>query len=143
MHQILTQEDRAIGRDNMTKSEQKRFRDVLRKTQVDLEKNGISGREALAIEVCADELDRTQHAQERDLAMGGLDRNARRLREVRTALSRIDAGTFGICLDCEKEISMKRLSAMPWTASCIVCQEAAETVGQPCSTAGEMALAAD
>jgi len=132
-----------MGRGNMTKSEQKRFRDVLKKTQVDLEENGISGREALAIEVSADELDRTQHAQERDLAMGGLDRNVKRLREVRAALARIDAGAFGICLDCEKEISMKRLSAMPWTASCIVCQEAAETACQPWSSAEELVLAAD
>jgi hypothetical protein len=56
----------------MTKIEQKRFRDVLRTRQADLEEDGNSGREALAIEVSADELDRTQHAQERDLAMGGL-----------------------------------------------------------------------
>jgi DnaK suppressor protein len=90
--------------------------------------------------VSADELDRTQHAQERDLAMGGLDRNARRLRKVRAALTRINAGTFGICLDCEKEISMKRLAAMPWTASCIVCQEAGETASQPWYVAEDVVL---
>ena len=125
----------------MTKIEQKRFRDVLKKRQADLEEEGNSGRHAFAIEASADELDRTQHAQERDLAMGGLDRNAKRLREVRAALTRIHAGTFGICLDCEKEISMKRLAAMPWTASCIVCQEAAETASPPWSAAEELVLA--
>jgi len=45
-----------------------------------------------------------------------LDRNCKMLREVRAALSRIDAGMFGICLGCYEDISMKRLAAMPWTA---------------------------
>jgi DnaK suppressor protein len=35
-------------------------------------------------------------------------------------------GTFGICLDCEGEISMKRLTAVPWTTSCITCREAVD-----------------
>jgi DnaK suppressor protein len=44
--------------------------------------------------------------------------------DVRAALGRIAANTFGICLDCEEEISLKRLMAVPWTPSCIGCQEA-------------------
>jgi DnaK suppressor protein len=126
----------------MTKIEQKNFRDVLKKKQADLERDGSSGREALAIEESADELDRTQRAQERDFALGGLDRNAKLFREVRAALMRIDAGTFGICVDCEKDISMKRLAAMPWSAACIVCQEAAETAGQPWNVAEELLASA-
>ena len=122
----------------MTKIEQNRFRDILKKKHADLQRDGNSGREALVIEESADELDRIQHAQERDFALGGLDRNARLLREVRAALARIDAGTFGICLDCENEISAKRLAAVPWTASCIVCQEAAEMASQPASASEEL-----
>jgi len=114
----------------MTKIELNRFRDALKKRQAELEENGNSGRAALAIETSADELDRIQHAQERDLAMGGLDRNARLLRQVRAALSRIADGTFGVCLDCENDISMKRLAAVPWTPSCLACQEATETASQ-------------
>jgi DnaK suppressor protein len=47
---------------------------------------------------------------------------------VRATLRRIDAGAFGICLDCEEDIGMKRLVAVPWTTSCIVCQEAADSM---------------
>lgn len=83
-------------------------------------------REALAIEPSADELDRIQLAQERDFAMEALNRESLRLREIRAALLRIDSGSFGTCLDCEEEISAKRLAAVPWTALCIVCQEAAD-----------------
>jgi DnaK suppressor protein len=128
----------------MTKIDLKRFRDALKKKQGDLEDSGNSGREALAIEISADELDRIQHAQERDFVIGGLDRNAKLLRQVRAALGRIDAGTFGICLDCDEEISMKRLAAMPWSGSCISCQEAADNMaGQPGNMHEELLMSAD
>jgi DnaK suppressor protein len=125
----------------MTKIEQTRFREVLKKRQADLEETSNNGRKALAIEGSADELDRIQQAQERDFALGGLDRTAKLLREVRAAIDRINAGTFGICLDCQKDIGVRRLAAMPWTASCIVCQEAGEMARQPWSVAGELVLA--
>jgi DnaK suppressor protein len=48
--------------------------------------NGSRNREALAFETSPEELDRIQHAQERDFAIGELDRESMRLREVRAAL---------------------------------------------------------
>ena len=125
----------------MTKIEQTRFREVLKKRQADLEETSNNNRQALSIEVSADKLDRIQQAQERDFALGGLDRTDKLLREVRAAINRLDASTFGICLDCDKDIGMKRLLAMPWTASCIVCQEAAELANQSWSGADELLLA--
>jgi len=109
----------------MKKSELDRFQKALENRQADLS-DGRRNREALAIETSADELDRIQHAQERDFAMGAIDRESARLREVRAALGRIANGSFGICLNFEEEISTKRLAAVPWTALCIVCQEAAD-----------------
>ena len=101
------------------------FRKILKTRQAELS-NGRSNREALAIETSADELDRIQQAQERDYAMGAIDRDSLRLREIRAALERIEDGSFGICLNCEEEIAAKRLAAVPWTSLCIICQEAAE-----------------
>jgi DnaK suppressor protein len=112
----------------MTKIELNGFRDVLKDRQTELEDRNRS-RTAIAIETSADELDRIQNGQECDLAIGTLDRDSRLLRDVRAALNRIDTGTFGVCFDCEEDISMKRLAAVPWKASCIVCQEAADRVG--------------
>jgi DnaK suppressor protein len=86
----------------------------------------LGKREVIAVNLSADTLDQTQHAAERDMAVGQLERESTRLDEVRAALRRIDLGTFGICLDCEGEISMKRLTAVPWTTSCITCREAAD-----------------
>jgi len=111
----------------MTKIELNRFHLSLKNKLADLE-NGNRNRGAIAIETSPDELDRIQHGQERDLAMGALDRDSKLLREVRSALIRVDAGTYGICSDCQEDISMKRLTAVPWTASCIVCQQAADSM---------------
>ncbi len=107
------------------------FRKTLKTRQAELSEV-LHNREALAIETSADELDRIQQAQERDYAMGAIDRDSLRLREIRAALERVEDGSFGICLNCEEEIAAKRLAAVPWTALCIVCQEAAErTVSDP------------
>jgi DnaK suppressor protein len=107
----------------MTKTELNAFRRALENKQGELV-NGNRNREALAIETSPDELDRIQHSQERELAIGNLDRNSTLLREVRAALGRIEADRFGICVGCEEPINPRRLAAVPWASSCIVCQEA-------------------
>lgn len=109
----------------MTKNELNTFRKSLENQRTELG-NGNKNREALAIETSPDDLDRIQHASERDYAMGYLERSSNRLREVHEALHRLDEGTFGICAGCEENISPKRLAAVPWTSYCIVCQELAD-----------------
>jgi len=109
----------------MTKNELNGFRRALENKVLEIG-NGSSNREALAIETTSDELDRVQNANDRDYAMGNLERNSSRLGEVRAALHRMAAGTYGICLGCEEDINLKRLAAVPWTAYCIACQEAAD-----------------
>ena len=122
----------------MTKIELNRFQHALKKKLADLE-DGNRNRGAIAIETSPDEMDRIQHGQERDLAIGALDRDSRLLGEVRAALIRIDARTYGICIDCEEDISMKRLTAVPWTASCITCAQAADCVAsEPWSASQEL-----
>jgi DnaK suppressor protein len=125
----------------MTKNELTRFHLSLKNKLADLE-NGNRNRGAIAIETSPDELDRIQHGQERDLAMGALDRDSKLLRQVRAAVIRLNTGTYGICSDCQENISMKRLTAVPWTASCILCQQAADSMPGQHWNAGEELLAA-
>ena len=40
------------------------------------------------------------------------------LKEVRLAMARIDAGTFGLCENGGEHIDEKRLEAIPWTRYC-------------------------
>jgi DnaK suppressor protein len=109
----------------MTKIELNTFRRALEAKQAELGR-GNRNREALAIETSPDELDRIQHANDRDYAMSNLERNSNRLREAQAALRRINAGAFGICIGCEENITSRRLAAVPWAPLCIVCQEAAD-----------------
>lgn len=48
------------------------------------------------------------------------------LAEIDAALKRIDAGTYGTCTNCGKEIAPERLEAYPWAALCIDCARQAE-----------------
>jgi DnaK suppressor protein len=48
------------------------------------------------------------------------------LATVTAALSRIDAGTYGICLDCGQPIPYTRVLAAPSAVSCIHCQSRTE-----------------
>ncbi len=42
------------------------------------------------------------------------------------ALTRIERGEYGVCIDCGEPISERRLENFPYAARCIVCQEALE-----------------
>lgn len=45
------------------------------------------------------------------------------LRDVRSAMKRLDDGTYGVCKYCGKPIDDRRLLARPWSSSCIACKE--------------------
>src|ERR1035438_7115788 len=109
----------------MTKHELNGFRTNLITKESEWKK-AIRNREAIAIETNSDVLDQIQHATERELELGRLERESNLLHDVRSALRRIDTDMFGFCLNCEEEISPKRLAAVPWTRFCITCQEAAD-----------------
>jgi RNA polymerase-binding transcription factor DksA len=42
------------------------------------------------------------------------------------ALERLDAGTFGRCVECGMEIPAERLDDLPYTPYCVVCEAAHE-----------------
>jgi DnaK suppressor protein len=109
----------------MTKTELNHFKKILEAKQDELERV-VRNRDAITIEKSADALDEVQHAAERELAIRNLDRESNLLRNVRSALRRIEEGSFGVCLHCEEDISPKRLAAVPWAPFCIQCQEQAD-----------------
>jgi RNA polymerase-binding transcription factor len=84
---------------------------------------GSSNRDEIRIENEAEEFDRLNQRMNRELAIRDLDRKAKLLKSVEEALARMEAGTYGVCLRCEEEITEKRLNAVPWASYCISCQE--------------------
>jgi DnaK suppressor protein len=99
-----------------------KFQTILEARIAELER-GIRQRDGIAIEQSPDQLDEIQRASERDLAISNIDRGSKQLRDVRAALPRIRDGSFGVCEECEEEIHLKRLAAIPWASLCIHCQE--------------------
>ena len=109
----------------MSKTERKQYEAVLESREAELA-GRLGNRDGIEIEKAADPLDEVQSAGERQLAIRNLHRNSNLLRKVRSALTRMARETYGACLHCEAEINAKRLAAVPWTAYCIECQEAAD-----------------
>jgi len=58
-----------------------------------------------------------------DLAIAGLNRYLRDFHDVQQALARIDAGTYGSCVECDDDIAAGRLDAWPSAKRCTRCQQ--------------------
>lgn len=58
---------------------------------------------------------------DQEFTLGLIENEQETLDQIRKALTRIDAGTFGLCQECQQPISKPRLQALPYTAHCIEC----------------------
>jgi Prokaryotic dksA/traR C4-type zinc finger len=99
----------------MTRTEINMFPGVLKNRETRL---GNRNRRGLAIAIRADELDRIQQATFRGPVIGDP--------KMRIAPRCVGARKFGFCVASEEEISPKRLTAVPWAARCMGCQEGLE-----------------
>lgn len=89
----------------MISSESSRYEGILRRRIIELE-GSVRHRNGIAIERTADQLDEA--------------------RQAHAALIRIQEGSFGTCQRCDEDIQSNRLSAVPWTNFCLLCQELAD-----------------
>lgn len=62
-----------------------------------------------------------------DFLLGLVENEQSTLEEVRSALSRIELGTYGKCEGCGDPIAKPRLQALPYTRLCINCARARES----------------
>jgi RNA polymerase-binding transcription factor DksA len=60
---------------------------------------------------------------ERELADASAMHYESTMGEVRAALERLDAGTYGLCEACGTAIPLERLEAMPHARRCVRCPE--------------------
>jgi DnaK suppressor protein len=106
----------------MNLQQMKHYESVLKNIRVEVE-NGLRRREDMHIEREADLFDELQNATHRDLVVAELNRRNDQLREIEAASARIAEGTYGQCDDCEADIPLKRLNAIPWATYCVKCQD--------------------
>ncbi len=67
--------------------------------------------------------DRSAAANEEEISIQLKQTDAKLLRAIEDALARVESGSYGVCIDCDEEISSARLKAVPWTKVCIGCKE--------------------
>ena len=96
-------------------------------TQIAEQRGGVVPR----AEVAADHYNHpedsgAQLATERELEFALGERELVELGVIDKALARVEAGTYGECIDCGKDIAAARLHATPEAPRCIHCQEKQE-----------------
>ena len=106
-----------------------RIREKLRAQQALLERNMLSavteGRQSSTDDL-QDAADQAVQSYQKELLFLQGTQGHSQLSQVRSALERLEGGTFGECLQCGEPIGEKRLDAVPWTPNCIACQEKIE-----------------
>src|SRR5687767_15299288 len=103
----------------------KRLLEKQQQLTVDVGKSAVYGKdqEDDSIKDLGDQAN-TAYTREFFFELGNGDR--RLLRDVVSALQRIDDGSFGTCERCNEEIAEKRLDALPFARHCIDCQRVIE-----------------
>lgn len=71
-------------------------------------------------------LSRMDAMQQQEMALASERQRANELTAIEAALARIEAGEYGLCVDCEEEIEEKRLEANPAVSLCLACARSRE-----------------
>ena len=75
------------------------------------------------LDVPSDEGDLSQQHHEEWIFLNRNSIDMKLLREISGALLRMDHDHYGVCMECDEPISVKRLDAVPWAKYCVSCQE--------------------
>ena len=111
---------------SLKKKDLKRFKEILLGKKAELLRNAqktLTEDMTLDADDLPDEMDlaSSEYLQSFTFRLRGREKTF--LKKIDHALGKIDTGTFGICEQCEEEISLKRLEARPETTLCIRCKE--------------------
>ena len=92
----------------------------------------ISSRDASTKPVTLDQqsvgrVSRIDAIQQQQMAIANQQQTRQLLQHIELALQRIEAGEYGVCVQCGEPIAFARLQAQPTAILCIECQSATET----------------
>lgn len=77
--------------------------------------------DALDVPVTADWDDNAAEHEDDEVLESLGEAGVNEIRMINAALGRIDAGTYGICVECGNDILPERLDLLPYTPFCRVC----------------------
>lgn len=112
---------------NQTDQKWQEIRVILMKIKEDtlhvISKSVRNGTEAVAaIEPGGDIYDQASSERDRELGLLLGDREREKVHSIDEALLRIAEGDYGICEECDEDIPLGRLKAMPFTRHCVKCK---------------------
>jgi DnaK suppressor protein len=102
-------------------------RDALRQS---LARDRDSLRASSAVDGVGDQIDAAVDAENNEICSQLVELESRELGQIEHALQGIAVGVYGRCEYCGARISAARLSALPYTNSCIACQRKEEGRGR-------------
>jgi DnaK suppressor protein len=109
----------------MTPERVEEFRRILLAMQADLaadESRGAEGQKVVELDQQAiGRLSRMDAIQQQAMAKAGGRRRQDQARRIAAALTRIEEGGYGECLDCGEDIPLKRLELDPTVPRCVSC----------------------
>ena len=79
--------------------------------------------EPVAPDVALGRLTRNSAMQDQQMALHQRERLRARQTRIKTALDRIEAGTYGVCPACKASIGLQRLENAPDSPLCVPCIE--------------------
>ncbi len=90
------------------------------RAKVDTERDRRSAREV------QDRGDEANTDQWRETNAAMIDHHVDEISGIQAALSRVESGTYGLCVDCGEAIGFQRLQAYPSANRCLECQSKVE-----------------
>lgn len=78
----------------------------------------------------ADEVDEIQASERREISFATRELLVERVNKIAAALERVDAGEYGLCVECGEGIAPARLQALPEVTTCVRCQDRLERMGR-------------
>ena len=77
-----------------------------------------------------DDVDKIQIDQTREMGLMTKGRLVQRANRLVSALKRLEADTYGACVECGDTIKAARLKALPEVETCLVCQDQIERMSR-------------
>jgi len=114
----------------LTESQLAELQSDLRALVEELNRNlesSLDGARPVELDQPIGRLSRMDAIQQQNMAAATRQAAQLRLKQVDTALRRIEQNEYGICMECEEDVGYSRLKARPEALLCVGCQENRES----------------
>ena len=117
----MTEEELVEARQRLIQMRQGLLREV---------KDAFAASREIGQDGVADIGDMSANTYSRDVLLNLSETQRQTVRDIDTALERIESGQYGVCMRCEEEIPRRRLEVRPFSRYCIDCKTDVEKFGE-------------